>query len=123
MAIRNPLIRLNQNGLQTIGDAHLGRVFKTNVALHRRGEYEKKQMDTFKELLFAECPDENPTGYLKVQVGDLFDKAVAVFLNKGFASFAFNRRFKWCGIQFFDKFYAGFFHFLDKTITISIFAR
>ena len=76
MAIRNPLIRLNQNGLQTIGDAHLGRVFKTNVALHRRGEYEKKQMDTFKELLFAECPDENPTGYLKVQVGDLFDKAV-----------------------------------------------
>lgn len=76
MAIRNPLIRLNQNGLQNIGDAHLGRVFKTNVALHRRGEYEKKQMNTFKELLFAECPDENPTGYIKVQVGDLFDKAV-----------------------------------------------
>lgn len=59
------------------GDAHLGRVFKTNVALHRRGEYEKKQMDTFKGTIICwSVRTENPTGYLKVQVGDLFDKAV-----------------------------------------------
>lgn len=78
MAIRNPLVTINdQNYIQNIGDAHLGRVFKNNVALDRRGEWEKKQMASFDEELFKTMPIgvENPH-YIRVQAGDLFDKPI-----------------------------------------------
>ena len=77
MAVRNPIVHLNMNQIQTIGDAHLGRVFKTNVALDRRGEYEEQQFEEFERLLNASRPEGlEKTQYIKCQVGDLFDKAV-----------------------------------------------
>ena len=77
MAMRNPVVHLMMNQIQTIGDAHLGRVFKTNVALDRRGEYEEQQFEEFERLLKVSRPEglEN-SHYIKCQVGDLFDKAV-----------------------------------------------
>ena len=77
MAVRNPIVHLNMNQIQTIGDAHLGRVFKTNVALDRRGEYEEQQFEEFERLLNASRPEGlEETNFVKCQVGDLFDKAV-----------------------------------------------
>lgn len=77
MAMRNPLVHLMLNKIQTIGDAHLGRVFKTNVALDRRGEYEEHQFGEFEKLLNKPRPEGlAKTQYIKCQVGDLFDKAV-----------------------------------------------
>ena len=77
MAMRNPIVHLVMNQIQTVGDCHLGRVFKTNVSLDRRGEYEKTQMVAFRELLFTPRPEEvPPTRFIRTQVGDLFDKAV-----------------------------------------------
>lgn len=68
MVERNPKLELSGVPIQTIGDAHFGRVFKTNVPLHRRGEYEEAQMQAFLELLNIDCN-------LKIQTGDLLDKA------------------------------------------------
>ena len=50
-----------------LGDVHLGRVFKTGVPLHRRGEREAMVKQQFHAELTMTCD------YL-IQVGDLFDK-------------------------------------------------
>lgn len=64
---RNPVITLDTGEeIQTIGDPHLGREFKTNVNLHRRGEREKSVWTTFTSLL--NCGKD-----VVVCVGDLFD--------------------------------------------------
>ena len=77
MAMRNPIVHLMMNQIQTIGDAHLGRVFKTNVALDRRGEYEEHQFEQFEKLLTSSRPEGlERAQFIKCQVGDLFDKAV-----------------------------------------------
>ena len=77
MAVRNPIVHLMMNQIQTIGDAHLGRVFKTNVALDRRGEYEEHQFEQFEKLLTSSRPEGlEKAQFIKCQVGDLFDKAV-----------------------------------------------
>lgn len=77
---RNPVIYLGDGiALKTIGDAHLGRVFKNNVPLNRRGEYEALQLKTLSNQLNSTTPP-GPEGFLtdliKVQVGDWFDKSV-----------------------------------------------
>lgn len=71
---RNPLIIIdNEDGvveyIQTIGDPHLGRTFKTNVLKDRLGEREMTVLSLFKELL-------TPKQHVKTVVctGDLFDK-------------------------------------------------
>ena len=56
--------------IQTIGDVHLGRVFKTGVPLDRRGDREGEVWDTFKDQVRA------PGSDLKVIMGDLFDEFV-----------------------------------------------
>lgn len=77
MAMRNPIVHLMMNQIQTIGDAHLGRVFKTNVALDRRGEYEEHQFGQFEKLLTSSRPEGlEKAQFIKCQVGDLFDKVV-----------------------------------------------
>lgn len=77
MSVRNPVAVLLSNLIQTIGDAHLGRTFKNNVSLDRRGEYELLQRQTFRGLLFAEKPEGvHFDQFIRVQVGDLFDKPV-----------------------------------------------
>ena len=77
MAVRNPIVHLIMNQIQPIGDAHLGRVFKTNVALDRRGEYEEHQFEQFEKLLTSSRPEGlEKAQFIKCQVGDLFDKAV-----------------------------------------------
>lgn len=67
MATRNPLLVIDGVETQTIGDVHFGRIFKNNVPLNRRGEYETLQMQSFLHLL-------NSKTNLKIQTGDLFDK-------------------------------------------------
>lgn len=77
MAVRNPIVHLIMNQIQTIGDTHLGRIFKTNVALDRRGEYEEHQFGVFEKLLTSSRPEGlERAQFIKCQVGDLFDKAV-----------------------------------------------
>lgn len=73
---RNPLVVTPMgNFLQTIGDTHLGRVFKNDVPLHRRGDYEERQYQELDRLLNAELPEGcNAFNYLRIQVGDWFDK-------------------------------------------------
>lgn len=76
MAIRNPTVTLNDNHIQTIGDTHFGRVFRYNITLDRRGEWEHQQMVKFKEeLLIKQRPEGVPaSSFIRVQAGDLFDK-------------------------------------------------
>ena len=77
MAMRNPIVHLIMNQIQTIGDTHLGRIFKTNVALDRRGEYEEHQFEQFEKLLTSSRPEGlERAQFIKCQVGDLFDKSV-----------------------------------------------
>lgn len=77
MAIRNPTVQLNQNHIQTIGDGHLGRIFKNNVPLDRRGEWEDFQITTLINALEKARPEGVPAEqYIRVQAGDLFDKAI-----------------------------------------------
>lgn len=80
MIDRNPVIHLgNGCALKTIGDVHLGRVFKNNVPLHRRGEYENLQLQTLKQELNTPAPVGAEGALLdlvNVQVGDWFDKGV-----------------------------------------------
>ena len=57
--------------IQTLGDPHLGRKFKTGVPLHRVGEREESVWAQFEAELAA------PRGVkLHVNMGDLFDKFV-----------------------------------------------
>lgn len=80
MIERNPTVRFDQGTvLKTIGDTHLGRVFKNNVPLHRRGEYERQQYLVLKEHLEKNVVpfDEQPVlESIRCQVGDWFDKSV-----------------------------------------------
>lgn len=69
---RNPFIITPMgNCLQGIGDTHFGRVFKNDVRLERRGEYEAMQWAKAQQLLNAKH-DQVET--VKVQAGDWFDK-------------------------------------------------
>ncbi len=56
------------NDLQTLGDVHLERRFRTGVPLHRIGDREKMVWSQFEEEVI------NPTGRLHVQMGDLFNE-------------------------------------------------
>jgi DNA repair exonuclease SbcCD nuclease subunit len=53
--------------MHLIGDPHMGKVFKTGVPIHRRGDREKTQLQDLKRNL-------NVDTKLNVMVGDLFDK-------------------------------------------------
>lgn len=66
---RNPIIYVNGVGIQTIGDPHLGREFRTNVNIERRGEREASVLQTFTTLL---KPKDTTIKYIII-VGDLFD--------------------------------------------------
>lgn len=55
--------------LKTLGDAHLGRVFKEGVPLHRLGERERNVNMEFMASLVEDVEPED----LVVQTGDLFD--------------------------------------------------
>lgn len=64
---RNPLFVIDGVTLSVIGDAHLGRVFRTGVPRHRLGEREQMVETQFLELL------QRKADYC-IMVGDLFDK-------------------------------------------------
>jgi DNA repair exonuclease SbcCD nuclease subunit len=72
---RNPIIEFPDYKIkvQTIGDPHCGRVFKTGVLSSNLGIREKSVLQTFKTLLNPDC-NLNITHI--VIVGDLFDKSV-----------------------------------------------
>lgn len=55
--------------VQRVGDPHLGRVFKNNVPLHRRGERERMVRAAFRQALEPAPGVENV-----VIMGDIFDK-------------------------------------------------
>lgn len=78
---RNPLIVTPMgNFLQGIGDTHLGRVFKNDVPLSRRGDYEKTQKQKLTELLNKEVPEGcDKSNFMLFQAGDWFDKPVVDF--------------------------------------------
>lgn len=71
---RNPLISLPDIGvsIQTIGDPHLGRVFKTGVPSHRLSDREHLVKQSFIEHLIPQTP----TVRYVVIMGDLFDKFI-----------------------------------------------
>lgn len=75
---RNPLVKTPMgNFIKTIGDAHLGQVFKNDVALDRRGEYEAFQYDVMMKELMAPLPEGlKRTNTVRCQVGDWFHKSV-----------------------------------------------
>lgn len=56
------------NDVQTLGDVHLERHFRTGVPLHRIGDREKMVWEQFENEVM------NPTGLLHVQMGDLFNE-------------------------------------------------
>ena len=60
--------------IKLLGDVHLGKRWKTNVPLHRRGEREALQWAEFEQNLL-DMDDYD----IHVQVGDLFDEAVVPF--------------------------------------------
>lgn len=67
---RNPIIIISEFfHIQTIGDPHLGREFKSNVFSHRRGERELSVWNTFKTLLKPKSKEVKVVSL----VGDLFD--------------------------------------------------
>lgn len=78
MLKRNPIVVLGTTAMKTIGDTHLGKVFKNNILLHRRGEFEKTQVEKLKEEIsdITMFDLENTNEYLRCQVGDWFDKSV-----------------------------------------------
>ena len=53
-----------------LGDPHMGRLFKTGVPLHRRGEREESQWRDFEAALDPEGHD------LHIMMGDIFDKFI-----------------------------------------------
>lgn len=73
---RNPIIVTNVNEvdckIQTIGDVHLGKSFKTGVPYHKLGEREQAQLQLLEQLL---VPVDN-TVISIIIMGDLFDKAI-----------------------------------------------
>lgn len=74
---RNPFIVTPMgNFLQAIGDTHLGRVFKNDVRLERRGDYEAQQIEELRKLLDTEKPELNKGNFAIFQAGDWFDKPV-----------------------------------------------
>jgi DNA repair exonuclease SbcCD nuclease subunit len=89
---RNPIIYIlidgvRDCGIQTIGDPHLGRKFKTGVPIHRLGEREQTVKQSFNDLL-------NPTDSLikyVIVMGDLFDKFI---VSPTDVQFAYNQLFE-----------------------------
>lgn len=75
---RNPFIVTPMgNFLQAIGDTHLGRVFKSDIRLERRGEYESLQRDRLDQLLNTpKNPELDGSNFARFQAGDWFDKPV-----------------------------------------------
>lgn len=63
-------ISVNNLNIKVLGDVHLGRNFRTGVPLHRVGDRERWQMETFKKSILegSEC--------IHVCMGDLFDRFV-----------------------------------------------
>jgi len=55
---------------EVLGDPHLGRKFETGVPLHRKGEREHMQRQTFIDALMEATAD------VHVTMGDLFDKFI-----------------------------------------------
>ncbi|AKU43588.1 metallo-dependent phosphatase [Caulobacter phage Seuss] len=60
--------------IKLLGDVHLGKRFKNNVPLHRRGDRERMQWAEFE----AHLNDVSP-GDIHIQVGDLFDEAIVPY--------------------------------------------
>lgn len=56
--------------IETLGDPHLGKTFKTGVPLHRVGEREKLVLDQFEKEILTTSAD------IHICMGDLFDKPV-----------------------------------------------
>lgn len=78
--MRNPtVVTESGNIIQNIGDVHLGRIFKSNVLLTRRGEYEAKQEAVLQQELHKKLDASTVLlpgkGVIRCQVGDWFDKA------------------------------------------------
>lgn len=67
--VRNPVITYQDLVINTIGDPHLGRVFKNNVPKAKLGLRESQVFLDFKNRLY---PDNSPD--IVVVMGDLFDK-------------------------------------------------
>lgn len=57
---------LIDRGINLIGDSHLGKEFKTGVAIHRRGEREAQLFEALRLELAISCNS-------SIMVGDLFD--------------------------------------------------
>lgn len=70
---RNPLLQTEVGDILNIGDCHLGRKFKNNVKLDRKGEYENTQYQTLMNILKEQV---RPNQLFVAQSGDWFDKAV-----------------------------------------------
>lgn len=60
--------------IKLLGDVHLGKRFKTNVPLHRRGDRERMQWAEFEAHL-----NDVEAGDVHIQVGDLFDEAIVPY--------------------------------------------
>ena len=73
---RNPILSVIINEIeykiQTIGDVHLGKSFKTGVPYHKLGEREQSQLQLLEQLL---APVDS-TIIAVILMGDLFDKAI-----------------------------------------------
>lgn len=74
---RNPIVHICIDGIisqsvQTVGDPHIGRKFKTGVPVHRIEEREKLVRENFIKLLEPTLP----TVKYIVITGDLFDKFI-----------------------------------------------
>lgn len=65
-------LTLGETKTRLIGDPHQGRVYRSGVPLHRRGEREQLNRDTFLSAML-ELPEDVE---MVVIVGDLFDKFV-----------------------------------------------
>lgn len=74
---RNPILNIKTNtcsyNVQTIGDVHLGRTFRTGVSTSNFGIRERLVLKDFESLL---NPDEESQINFVVVMGDLFDKFI-----------------------------------------------
>jgi len=63
------VININGLSIKLLGDPHIGKTFKNGVPLHRRGEREASQMETFRKSFMW-----NDEFDIHINLGDLFDK-------------------------------------------------
>lgn len=72
--LRNPIINVSNNiKVQTIGDVHLGKTFKTGVSSSKLGVRESLIVKDLSDLMFP--PADSPITHVVI-VGDLFDKYI-----------------------------------------------